>query len=85
MIYSTKLKTKGNKKSKYRKAYLSIRFRELVKEADGTFTVNLDDYDRSGDDEISSMGIQGFKNISNMKFSLITVVDADYDSTKLIR
>ncbi|MCI7062674.1 MAG: hypothetical protein MR965_10850 [Lachnospiraceae bacterium] len=85
VIYSTKLKTKGNKKSKYRKAYLSIRFRELVKEADGTFTVNLDDYDRIGDDEISSMGIQGFKNISNMKFSLITVVDADYDSTKLIR
>lgn len=85
MIYSATIKTKYEDNPQTCKVYLPIRFRNLIQEGDGTFTVDLNDYARTGEEEINDLGTEGYKNIANMQNDLITASGKEYEGTENIK
>lgn len=85
IIYSSTIKTKTKENPQICKVYLPIQFRNLIQKGDGSFSVDLNDYTRTGEAEINDLGTEGYKNIANMQNDLITASGKEYEGTENIK
>ena len=84
IIYSATLKP-HTEDAQAQKAYLPVAFYNLVKDADGSISVDINNYQRPGEDAVNSLGINGYSSKANMKDDLIVAASTEYEGTENIK